>query len=89
MVWRLFLILENWSFGEECPPILSKVYYGTADERVNWIEERIAQFARIIENNSIEDDEIEASSHYFLERIKLLSLFAKHHGFLEEHDDFR
>lgn len=72
--------------SDPSPLILSKVYYGTADERVNWIEERINQFAKIIENNSIEDDEIEGGSYYFLERLKLFSLFAKHQGFSEERE---
>jgi hypothetical protein len=73
---------------EQTPLTLSKVYYGTAEDRVNFIDERITHFADIVRYNAIDDDEIEICAYYLLERIKLFSLFAKHRGFKEE-DEWR
>src|SRR5260221_863425 len=69
---------------EESPFIIAHVHYGTKDARINWLQQRITQFADIVANSDIPDDKLYLCSYYFFERLKLFSIFTKHVGFTEE-----
>jgi hypothetical protein len=69
---------------EDSPLIIANVHYGTAEARINWLLERLAQFADILAKSDIPDDKLVICSYYFFQRLKLFSIFTKHRGFLEE-----
>lgn len=71
---------------EESPLIIANVHYGTAEERLNWLRQRIAQFAGILASSGIPDDKLWLASFLFFERIKLFAIFTKHRGFKEENE---
>ena len=69
---------------EESLLIISKVHYGTAEERLNWLRQRIREFAEILGKSAIPDDKLAVASFFFFERLKLFAIFTKHRGFGEE-----
>jgi DUF2971 family protein len=71
---------------EESPLIIAHVNYGTAQERENWLQRRIAEFAEILTKSDIPNDKLYIAAHYFFERLKLFAIFTKHRGFLEENE---
>jgi len=71
---------------EESPLIIANVHYGTTEERINWLRERIAQFAEILGKSNIPDDKLSIGSYYFFQRLKLFAIFTKHRGFKEENE---
>jgi len=66
------------------PLILSKVYYGTVQERRNHLEGYCRQAAALLKPHAIADDRIYVLSNILFDRIKLFALFTKHKGFEEE-----
>jgi hypothetical protein len=62
------------------------VHYGTAEERLNWLRQRVTQFADIIGKSTIPDDKLWIGSYYFFQRLKLFAIFTKHRGFKEENE---
>jgi len=72
--------------NEASPFIIDKVSYGSADERRSWIIEKITEFSRLLRENSIPTEKLYIPVHLFFERLKLFSLFSKHHGFEEERE---
>jgi Protein of unknown function (DUF2971) len=66
------------------PLIIAKVSYGTTAERLDWIRERITQFARILNDANLPDEYLKAAAWAYFERMKLFALFSKHRGFEEE-----
>jgi hypothetical protein len=71
---------------EESPFIVASVHYGTTEARLNWLRERITQFAEILTKSDIPDDKLSIGSYYFFERLKLFAIFTKHLGFKEENE---
>ena len=71
---------------EQSPLIIANVHYGTPERRVEWLRERFTQFAGIVANSNIEDDQLWLAAFFFFERLKLFALFTKHRGFLEENE---
>jgi hypothetical protein len=53
---------------------------------MEWLRERIAQFAGIVAKSNIEDDQLWLAAFSFFERLKLFALFTKHQGFKEENE---
>jgi hypothetical protein len=71
---------------EESPLIIAHVHYGTKEERSNWLQQRITEFAEILTKSDIPDDKLSFGSYYFFERLKLFAIFTKHRGFKEENE---
>lgn len=71
---------------EESPIIVAKVHYGTTEERMNWLRERITQFAEILAKSNMPDDKLALCSHCFFQRMTMFSIFTKHQGFKEENE---
>lgn len=71
---------------ETSPFVIGKVYYGSADERKEWIESKLTQFAEILAASQIRDDKLFLAAYAIFERIKLFALFTKHPGFAEERE---
>ena len=69
---------------ENSPLIIAKVEYGSTEERINWLQKRVTQFAEILGQSNIPDDKLYLSSYLFFERLKLFAVFTKHRGFSEE-----
>jgi len=72
------------SVRNSSPLLISKVTYGTTEERMRWLEQRITQFAGILGQSQISDDKLYLCSFMFFERLKLFAVFTKHRGFSEE-----
>jgi hypothetical protein len=66
--------------------ILARVYYGTAERRIAWLEAKTIEFASILARGNIADTELHVAAVALFERIKLFALFTKHTGFSEERE---
>lgn len=66
--------------------ILSRVHYGTADERIAWLSSLFSRFATIVAEKEVPDEFVYVCAHVLFERIKLFALFSKHSGFREEQE---
>jgi hypothetical protein len=64
------------------------VIYGTRKERLDWLNELLSKFEKILSSANIPDDKLYLAAFYLFDRIKLFALFTKHHGFKEE-DEWR
>lgn len=64
--------------------IIDRVHYGTQEQRRKWIDEKIMSIANIIKKHSLTDEKLFHVAHFWIERLKLFSLFSKHSGFHEE-----
>lgn len=73
-------IVENG----ESPLILSKVHYLTKEERENWIAQKIKNLAQALNGAEQSDDSLNSLAWFWLERLKVFSLFTKHRGFSDE-----
>ncbi len=71
---------------ESSPFAVSRVRYGTAEDRRQWLEAKLAQFAQILAQSQIQDDQLYVAAYAIFERIKLFALFTKHSGFAEERE---
>jgi hypothetical protein len=71
---------------ESSPLIIAQVEYGSLEDRHAWFAKTAATFADILTRNHIPDDKIYVAAAALFERIKLFSLFTKHHGFVEENE---
>jgi hypothetical protein len=71
---------------EESSIILSSIIYSTNKERVEWIQERIAQLAELLVNFEKTDEILKSIAWNWVERLKIFSLFTKHKGFEEERE---
>lgn len=70
----------------ESPLILSKVHYGSAPDRLKWIESLGERIAKIVCTNEIQDDKVDLIAFAAFERLKQFALFTKHVGFSEEEE---
>jgi hypothetical protein len=50
---------------EESPLVIAHVHYGTAEDRKNCLQLRIAEFAEIVTKADILDDKLSIASYYF------------------------
>ncbi len=64
--------------------ILAKVHYATAEDRLQWIDDKIATLANVVA--SVPDQMVYLAAYAIFERIKLFALFTKHIGFREERE---
>lgn len=70
----------------ESPLLILRVKYGSAEERLAWIEQKIAEFAEILTKNDIPDEQIHLAASQLHEVIKMIALTTKYHGFKEERE---
>lgn len=66
--------------------ILAKVRYGTVDERISWLKDKVREFAGLLEGVSLADDQLHVAAVALFERLKSFALFTKHNGFNEERE---
>jgi Protein of unknown function (DUF2971) len=71
---------------DDAPLFIARVQYASTEERTNWLQQRTAQFARILGQTSIPDDKLWLGAYLFFERLKLFAVFTKHQGFKEENE---
>ncbi len=71
---------------EGAPLIFSKVTYASRDERLQWIDKKLEEFADLLKSNSIPDEKLYLPAYALFERIKIFSIFTKHRGFSEERE---
>lgn len=64
--------------------IIDRVHYGTRSQRRAWIDEKIISIANIIDNHILTDENLFHIAYFWIERLKLFSIFSKHSGFHEE-----
>lgn len=69
---------------EDSPLIISKVEYASKEEREDWIKYKLSEFANILKQAQLEDEQLYLAAHFLFERLKLFALFTKHRGFTEE-----
>jgi Protein of unknown function (DUF2971) len=71
---------------EDSPFVLGPVRYCYPDERKNLITTELEKIAEFLEKNKGQwgDEFLQTASYFLLEKIKLISLTTKHHGFREE-----
>jgi hypothetical protein len=68
------------------PLIFAEVKYGTIEKRLNWINARANQFAKLLRLANLADEQLYIAAYAFIERIKRFALFTKHSGFEEEQE---
>lgn len=74
------------SVAENTPLIVSKIEYGSLDQRRNYLIDLANLFAQCVKNEELRDEQIDEAAYWCLERIKLFALFNKHAGFSEEQE---
>lgn len=72
--------------NESSPLIIGPVKYGTGAQRLEWITEKIGALAKILNGRTLSDDDLYHAAFYWIERLKIFSLFTKHIGFHEEQE---
>lgn len=80
----LVIDTSKMSSIEQSPLILRPVRYMSQLERVSWVDEKLFVLADIIRAHPTTEDNLRYVAHYWIERLKLFSLFTKHNGFSEE-----
>jgi hypothetical protein len=76
---------SKFEYIEEGSPLtISKVEYFTKEERLNWIDGKLTEFATLLSKMPIRMDRLYLPAYALFERLKTFALFTKHHGFLEE-----
>jgi hypothetical protein len=68
------------------PIILAPVAYLKPEERNLQLQTYLSTVAKVLSTESIADDQIYLAAYAYFERLKLFSLFTKHHGFAEERE---
>jgi len=68
--------------------MIDRVEYATTPQRREWIRDRLDRLTQAFDGNALAEDEVILVAHEWVERIKIFSLFSKHHGFREE-DEWR
>ena len=75
---------QNIESVDGSPLIVDKVYYGTKQERLDWINNKLDEIAQVLKSYPKTDQVLNDVAHTWIERLKLFSLFTKHKGFAEE-----
>lgn len=71
---------------DNSPFMLSNVVYGSREDRVTWVREKLKELAQFIRDRGVSDNDIHKVSYYFLKRLSVFALFTKHCGFAEEQE---
>jgi hypothetical protein len=70
--------------NDDSPLIIANVTYATREKRLEWIDEKLWQFAELLKRSALPDDKLYVAAYELLERLKIFALFTKHCGFREE-----
>lgn len=73
-------------FVTDSPLIISKVTYESREQRLKWIESKLAEFAQLLRSSDVPNDKLFLPLRSLFERFKMNALFTKHHGFSEERE---
>jgi hypothetical protein len=76
--------LAKIDFLAGSPFVISRVHYNSMAESQEWLNRRMDDVAKFIQDKNIHDDMLDMIASILFERIKLAALFTKHHGFREE-----
>lgn len=68
------------------PLIIGKVHYGTRDERLGWIKDKIHDISQLVMTHANTNDHLFEIALAWFFRLKSFSLFTKHSGFNEEQE---
>ncbi|SDX58973.1 Protein of unknown function [Collimonas sp. OK242] len=68
------------------PLIIANVTYASGNDRCSWIDGKLTEFANLLVEQDIPDDKLHIAVGALFERIKIFSIFTKHHGFSEEQE---
>lgn len=80
----LVIDTNNVPADDKLPLVVAPVQYATAQERLDWINNTLNSFSKIVQATEIPEDKIWLSAHALFERIYLFSVFSKHKSFDEE-----
>ncbi|SET44011.1 DUF2971 domain-containing protein [Pseudomonas graminis] len=72
--------------SESSPFIIGAVKYGTREDRLNWITTKINGLAKILSEQTLNDEELFSVAYQWIERLKIFAVFTKHNGFHEEQE---
>lgn len=72
--------------NERSPLIIDKVAYINPEAQRHWMNERLDEIVVLVEGRNLGDRDLYSIAHYWLEKVKLFSLFTKHTGFDEERE---
>lgn len=72
------------NYVEGSPLVIANVTYASRDERLQWIDEKLSVLANSISSADVPDEKLHLPAYAFFERLKIFSIFTKHHGFSEE-----
>jgi len=70
--------------NENSPMIISNVTYASSEDRRKWFDDKLNAFATLFRKHDIPVEKFYLPLHSLFERIKIYSIFTKHHGFSEE-----
>jgi len=77
----------NMNIADEVRPlIVSKVFYGTVEERSKYLTGYCDKIATIFASSPLPDAKLHLATWALFDRIKLFALFTKHRGFAEEEE---
>ena len=68
------------------PLILARVNYSSTETRLQWINNKLNQFAILFKEINVPDEHFLSAAVRLFNRIKLYALLTKHHGFSEERE---
>lgn len=68
----------------ESPFIFSKVKYMPDAQRIEWLEQKISDFASILRGTNIPKDKLNLAAYDLFDRICVAAYYSKHQGFAEE-----
>ena len=66
--------------------VIARVEYSSRQERVDWLDRKLKEFSQLLMKLKLGDEQLYLASYAIFERIKLFSIFTKHHGFAEERE---
>jgi hypothetical protein len=69
---------------ETSPLILTRVYYASAEKRIEWLNTKLTRWCEIFKNASIPDNQLHVAAYALFYTIKFFALKSKHDGFKEE-----
>jgi hypothetical protein len=72
--------------SEASPFIVGKVRYKTQPERLEWIDRKLHQLAKVMATTELTEENLSLAAHEFVEWLKVFALFTKHDGFSEEQE---
>ncbi len=71
---------------EQSPLILDKVTYLNSTNRRKWIQDKLSEFAAVLQGTTIPTELLYIPVYALIERLKQFALFTKHNGFSEERE---